>query len=208
MSSRNDQQLDTQSPTIETRVLDAARACLLRSGGRRVTLAEVAREAGVSRPTLYRRWPQLESIIGDVLTRDLLRLIAEVPPAGNDLDSQVTRIVAVAEAIRDDELLSELIKNQPDVLAPYIFARFGSSQRGALQVIEAGIAAGQRAGEMRPGDPAVLAAMVLTLTQAAIQSYAQLAPILGVSWSAELRAVLLGYLAPTARPAALEPAPE
>jgi AcrR family transcriptional regulator len=196
MSSRNDEQSKTSSPTIEERVLDAARQCLLRAGGRRLTLAEVAREAGVSRPTVYRRWPQLESVIGDVLTRDVLRLIADADPAGNDLESQISRIVAIAEAIRDDELLSELIKNQPDVLAPYIFARFGSSQRGALQVIEAGIAAGQSSGEIRAGDPAALAAMVLTLTQAAVQSYAQLAPILGDSWSAELRTVLRGYLAP------------
>ncbi|WP_018178927.1 TetR/AcrR family transcriptional regulator [Jongsikchunia kroppenstedtii] len=193
MSSRNEELLSP--PSIDERVLDAARRCLLRAGGRRLTLAEVAREAGVSRPTVYRRWPQLESVIGDVLTRDLLRLIADVAPAGNDLESQVARIVAVAEAIRDDELLSELIKNQPDVLAPYIFARFGSSQLGALQVIEAGIAAGQRAGEIRAGDPSALAAMVLTVTQAAVQSYAQLAPVLGDGWSTELYAVLHGYLA-------------
>lgn len=155
--------------------------------------------AGVSRPTVYRYWSQLDSVIGDVLTRDIRRIIAGVDLTGSGLDAQVDRIVAVAEGVRDDELLSELIKNQPDVLAPYIFTRFGSSQQGALQLLEAGIAAGQDTGEVRAGDSAALAAMVLTLTQAAIQSYAQLAPILADGWSRELRAVLRGYLAPTTR---------
>ncbi len=59
-------------------VLDAARECLLRSGGRRVTVSEVARRAGVSRPTVYRRWPDISKILRGLLTREVLSIVDAV----------------------------------------------------------------------------------------------------------------------------------
>ena len=44
----------------DDRVLDAARACVLDVGVRRTTMTDVARRAGVSRMTLYRRFPDLD----------------------------------------------------------------------------------------------------------------------------------------------------
>nr|MDT0664439.1 helix-turn-helix domain-containing protein [Micromonospora sp. DSM 115978] len=43
-------------------MLDAAEASLLAVGVRRTTLTDVARRAGVSRMTLYRRWPDLRTL--------------------------------------------------------------------------------------------------------------------------------------------------
>src|SRR4028118_1689679 len=50
-------------------LLDAARECILAVGWRRTTLTEVARRAGVSRMTLYRRWPDMQSLLADLMTR-------------------------------------------------------------------------------------------------------------------------------------------
>ncbi len=47
----------SDAPSVDDQILDAARSCVLDFGLRRTTLAEVARRAGVSRPTVYRRWP-------------------------------------------------------------------------------------------------------------------------------------------------------
>ena len=54
MSQRHTSVVDEQD-----RVLDAARACVLAVGVRRTTVTDVARRAGVSRMTLYRRFPDL-----------------------------------------------------------------------------------------------------------------------------------------------------
>jgi AcrR family transcriptional regulator len=65
-SSRNKQDARTE----EDALLDAARACVLAVGLRRTTLTDVARRAGVSRMTIYRRWPDMTALVGDLMTRE------------------------------------------------------------------------------------------------------------------------------------------
>ena len=48
-------------PTGDDALLDAARAGILAVGWRRTTLTDVARRAGVSRMTIYRRWPAMQT---------------------------------------------------------------------------------------------------------------------------------------------------
>ncbi|HET8758590.1 MAG TPA: helix-turn-helix domain-containing protein, partial [Solirubrobacteraceae bacterium] len=66
------------TPTTEhDALLDAARECVLAVGVRRTTLTDVARRAGVSRMTLYRRYPDLEGVLSSLMTREFGRLVAE-----------------------------------------------------------------------------------------------------------------------------------
>lgn len=67
LSIRNDKP-DAVLDTGE-RILAAAASCVVDFGVDRVTLAEIARRAGVSRPTVYRRWPDTRSIVAALLTR-------------------------------------------------------------------------------------------------------------------------------------------
>ncbi len=50
--------------------MDAAAACYLRLGVAKTTATDIAREAGISRATLYRRYGSHESIFLAVLTRE------------------------------------------------------------------------------------------------------------------------------------------
>ena len=56
---------DEQLSPTDVAILDATRACVVDFGVRRTTLTEVARRAGVSRPTVYRRWPDTGSLIAE-----------------------------------------------------------------------------------------------------------------------------------------------
>jgi AcrR family transcriptional regulator len=60
------------SPTdrSQTVILDAAKALYLQLGVEKTTAADVAREAGISRATLYRRFPSHNAIFLAVLARD------------------------------------------------------------------------------------------------------------------------------------------
>ncbi|WP_082501571.1 TetR/AcrR family transcriptional regulator [Williamsia sp. Leaf354] len=196
MSTRND-------------VLDAARRCLVRGSGRKLTLAEVAREAGVSRPTVYRRWPEVSAVIRDLLTRDMTSLVTEhITAVDAAIDSApessppevlaalVDGIVGAAIALSEDTLFSSLLRRQPDLMAPYVFQRLGASQRGVLALLDSRITQAQQVGAVRSGDPMRLGAMVLLITQSAIQSRSVVAPVLGGDWSQELTRALCGYLTP------------
>ena len=50
--------------------LDAAREAILAVGWSRTTLTDIARRAGVSRMTLYRRWPDTQTLLADLMTRE------------------------------------------------------------------------------------------------------------------------------------------
>jgi AcrR family transcriptional regulator len=45
------------APSVEERVLDAAKVCIERWGMAKITIDDIANEAGVSRATLYRLFP-------------------------------------------------------------------------------------------------------------------------------------------------------
>lgn len=56
-------------------ILNAAKSCYLRLGVAKTTAADIAREAGVSRATLYRRFPSHNDIFLAVLARDSWEMV-------------------------------------------------------------------------------------------------------------------------------------
>ena len=63
-------------------MLEAARACVLAVGVRRTTFSDVARRAGVSRMTLYRRFPDLETLLSTLMTWEFGQVVEEARAAG------------------------------------------------------------------------------------------------------------------------------
>ena len=153
-------------------LLDAARECLLDVGFRRTTLTDVARRAGVSRMTLYRRFADMRSMVSDLMTREFGALFAKATAstadAGTERDRLVTGAVAGIRELWADPLLARLLDLDPDLLLPYVVQRVGTTQRLVEQNLRATIEAGQADGSIRAGDAGVICRGVyLTL-----QSYA------------------------------------
>ena len=118
------------------RILAAAASCVVDFGVERVTLAEIARRAGVSRPTVYRRWPDTRSVLAALLTRHITAALSEVPARGSGREALVDRVVTVAERLRSDDLVMAVLRSELALV--YIAQRLGSSQQmliGALAAI-------------------------------------------------------------------------
>src|SRR3954469_13195582 len=62
--------------SVDDGYLDAARSAILAVGWSRTTLTDIARRAGVSRMTLYRRWPDTQTLLADLMTREWGRVVA------------------------------------------------------------------------------------------------------------------------------------
>src|SRR6266498_3855248 len=90
-------------------LLDAARDCVLDVGVRRTTLSSVARAAGVSRMTLYRRFPDVRSLLAALMTREFGTLLTaadqRTSAARHARDRLVAATVASVLALADNPLM-------------------------------------------------------------------------------------------------------
>ena len=144
---------DSVEPTANDGYLDAARDCILDVGWRRTTLTEVARRAGVSRMTIYRSWPDMPQLLGDLMTREWSAILT----AGDPTDDITDQVVGAVRALRDNELFVRIVELDPELLLPYLLNRRGRSQDLILDLIEEAICAGQIDGTIRSGNPVVMA---------------------------------------------------
>ncbi|MBV2366479.1 TetR/AcrR family transcriptional regulator [Streptomonospora nanhaiensis] len=188
-------------PLADT-LLDAAYESIAVFGLRRLTLTDVARRAGVSRPTVYRRWRDIGTLLADLLTREMRAVVDSVAPraaaAGGDARTRLVAgaVLTVAE-LRGHPLLGRIIDTEPEALITYTFHRLGSSQSAMLAVTEDRIRAGQADGSVRAGDPAELARMMLLAAQAAVVSWRLVDDVLPLErQTAELGRMLDAYLRP------------
>ena len=86
----------SKPPAIDTaaRILDAAEHCMGRHG-LRVSMNDVAVQAGLSRRTVYHHYPNRDALVGAVLERTVAAFVAAVAP---HVDRQPTLADQVAEA--------------------------------------------------------------------------------------------------------------
>ncbi|NKS90380.1 TetR family transcriptional regulator [Rhodococcus hoagii] len=186
----------SDAPSVDDQILYAARSCVLDFGLRRTTLAEVARRAGVSRPTVYRRWPDTRAVVADLLTREIRVVIPDMDgdePARSSWCAPSSRSPPAcgAPVVREDPA------SDPDLLMTYIVDRLGTSQRVIVERVSQAVTAGQIDGSIRAGDPVHIAAMVLLIAQSAVQSAGMVAEVLPPeALTAELAVAVDTYLAP------------
>ncbi len=185
--------------------LDAARASILAVGWRRTSLTDVARRAGVSRMTLYRRWPDMPGLLGDLMVREWgalvsagLRADPAAPPGRCDVAEAVVRCTG---AVRGNDLFRKIVEVDPDLLLPYLFERRGRTQDLVLDALTDVLVAARTHPHdpVRAGDATTLASGVLLTLHGFLFSAATMTgparPDLP-TLDAELARMIERYLAP------------
>jgi AcrR family transcriptional regulator len=183
----------------EERILDAAYQMLLAVGMRRMTMADIGRRAGVSRATLYRRWPNVRAVVAALMTRESAAVVAACfdVPGGSARDRLVEGMVSAVRRTREHPLLRKIVEVDPEFLLPYLLERRGSSTDAQLAAIEHVVRAGHLDGSVRPGDPPwqaralLLAAMAFVLSGPIMAAPGEREPL-----DAELRQMLDRYVTP------------
>jgi AcrR family transcriptional regulator len=186
----------------EDTLLDAARACALSVGVRRTTLTDIARLAGVSRMTVYRRFADVTRVMAALMTREFSALLAEASRSARDQPNARARLVAAAlagvRALQSNPLMSSMLDRDPELLLPYLVERVGSTQRLIETVLAGQIATGHRDGSIRAGDPALQARAIFLTGQGFVISHRPSTTDLDAAdLLAELGVLLDRSLAPT-----------
>src|SRR6476620_2511802 len=121
-NTRSGSGLDDTEPSRTTEhpedaLLDAARASILAVGWKRSTLTDVARRAGVSRMTIYRRLPDMQTLLGDLMTREWSGLVDAHD--GTPLERLARGVASAVSALRGNELFAKIVHVDPELLLPY-----------------------------------------------------------------------------------------
>jgi AcrR family transcriptional regulator len=186
-------------------VLDAVRDCVLAVGVRRTTLTDVARRAGVSRMTLYRRWPDVRSLVGDLMTREWVAVATgALPERRPDAEARgliVDGLVAGVAAFRAHPLFRKIVDVDPELLLPYVLDRRGASQEALLALLGDALREGHADGSVRTGHVERQARALLLIVQSFTLSLRTMtdeddADLNSEAFLAELRGLLERTLTP------------
>ena len=188
----------------DRQILNAARACVLAAGVHETTFNDIARRAGVSRMTLYRRYSDVGSLISELLGREFARILREhtqiAPDAPPDTRPARQRLVetvlACVEAFQEDPLMTQVLDAEPEILTPYLFNKFGSTQQIAIDLLAHRLNAGHQDRSIRRGSVAVQAHAIVLTVQSFIVSASASGPVPRDRLRTELALILDGYLRP------------
>lgn len=133
-----------------TRVLDAAYEQFSRMGVQRSTMEDVARRAGVSRITVYRRFATKDALVEHVVRREFRRyfdqFLVDIGQAETAADRVVLGFVSSLRAIRRNPLIGGLIASEPDLVVPSMISDGGRTLATVRQFVAGQLRHEQRAG--------------------------------------------------------------
>jgi AcrR family transcriptional regulator len=151
------------------RLLEAAYACVARYGLAKTTMEDVAREAKLSRATVYRYFPRgKDQLVAEVVSweagRFFERLTRAVAPHDELADLLEEALVFAHRAVEEHEVLQKILETEPERLLPLLTTE---SDR-ILVLVKQFLALAMQRATLEPGVDAEaatdhLARMVLSL---------------------------------------------
>ncbi len=188
---------EPETDAVGESIVDAALAEFLVYGLRRTNVDVVARRAGVSRATLYRRFDGKDALVQAVLIRESRRFFGSIAAAVADLDTAEERLVegfvVGVRYARTDRLLNRLLASDPEALLPYL------TTNGHLVVAAARDFLVRQAPEAEPVEHRTPEGVAEVFVRLAISFTLMPQSAIPLDTDDSVRAFARGYLAPLMR---------
>lgn len=194
---------------VDQAIINAARALIIRYGAQHLTMVSVARQAKISRPTLYSRYPNRMAITREVLNREVVQILDVAFPPPHTVEALIETILTVGKLCAENDLLRAFMENDPQILVTYQYERLGKSQiiiirflRNIIHRIQMNDKERQAEDPyadltlIRMDDPQLMATFVMATVQGISLQSRTLTMLLSHedTWQDELRKILQGYL--------------
>lgn len=156
-----------QKPSVDDVIIAAARESVMTVGLRRTSIAEIARKAGVSRPTVYRRYADIGELLAEVTNREILHMLEGLRYVPGDSRARMLlRIRIVVQRIIESDFFPGLVKTDPDRVLQVLTGEMSDTQMEIVEkFILPGVRHGQEDGTIREHDPYQLARNIYRLIQ-------------------------------------------
>jgi AcrR family transcriptional regulator len=149
------------------RILDAARDQLEAFGLRRLTVEDVARRAGVSRVTVYRKFGTRDTLVQAVVVRESGLFFAQLETAIGGLDTAADRLAEgfsyALDYLRNHSLLNRLLAIEPDSVLTLITISGGHLVATARTHLAGQIGRDVSEGRLPPLDADAMAELLVRL---------------------------------------------
>jgi AcrR family transcriptional regulator len=145
-------------------LLDAAAICLARHGLSRTSMADIAREMGVSRSTVYRQIGSVENAAWLLLSRDLHAFYGTLPQMFADADGPevITRpLAALLRRAWSNPVLAKVLRDEPDFVGRAVTGHAGPMIEQGARMLAPLYQSLMDAGRIRRQDPLALAHWIL-----------------------------------------------
>ncbi|WP_299538107.1 TetR/AcrR family transcriptional regulator [uncultured Streptomyces sp.] len=150
---------------VAARILDAALEQFTTFGLRRSSVDDVAKRAGVSRVTVYRRFQTKDGLVEACLLREgslfFERLDAAVAPLPTMHERVVEGFVVALRHTRSHPLLGGLLRLEPEVVLPYLTVQGGPMLSATTEYLAAHLRRARRAGGRPDSDPRPVAELMV-----------------------------------------------
>lgn len=182
----------------EERILDGARTCFSRFGLRKTAMEDIAREAGLSRGTLYRYFPDKEALYRAVSERETRFFLEEIEERTAGVDTLGEKVIGVLlaaiEFLRENPMNAAMAATDPEAFAAAISTNGRELLELAVEGVTPMVREAMDKGEVRSDlDPAQAAEWIVRVELSLIST-----PSVTFDRDdpAELRRFLLGFLLP------------
>jgi AcrR family transcriptional regulator len=160
-----------EAAAINDRVLEGARNAFCRQGISGASMDEIATAVGVTKHTIYRRYPSKAALLEAVVERDLSRFEAEmrsVPGSGTAASDPIMALKGVARRFFQSCITPEDVAFVSFLHAEGAFSddmrrKLGEWGKVANAPLRERIEQAQAAGCIRPGDPAKICEVLVDL---------------------------------------------
>lgn len=114
---------------VTERILDAALGQFEDFGLRRSTMEDIARRCGLSRITIYRRFPRKENLVQAVVLRELRNFLGDLASVGGSGATpearMIERVAFALQYLRRHPLLCRLLRTEPEAILPSLTVNGG-----------------------------------------------------------------------------------
>ncbi len=148
-------------------ILDAALRVLVDFGVKRATVELVAKYAGVSHMTVYRRWPAKNELLLTAVMTEFRRLFTDVYEEARQLDSfddkVVTGFTGILWCIKSHPLMARELATEPEVVMPFLTTASGPAMDMAIAFGAENLRRAAKADGLVLSDPVALAEVLVRL---------------------------------------------
>jgi AcrR family transcriptional regulator len=116
--------VSTVTDEVQERILRAAVEAATLHGLTRLSVADVAKRAGLSRPTLYKHYASKDALVTAAVQHEAETMIgvvrAVVDPIDDPGDALRAGVLTALRLVREHPLLDRIVRAEPEVLVPLL----------------------------------------------------------------------------------------